>query len=280
MKVDPKSVLLANSAWFVLIGGVGLGFLTDKMMDGYAVDLKGFTPRETFIHQMLARAFGLHMGFVGMIPLFTMAAAKPQTLKNLCFAMGVAHVVSILSFFAHHHAFWIEKGMRGWELNNGIALLLAIASFAGADFSMPSCRLADVAWGPLEMFLAATALMWGPPVYFFPDKVLETYHLSTDSVAGALHRDVVLFLGCTHMLCPIACFALLASKDAGAKRKLVQLYSIFMGMSLGCVAGLLAASGPMEIDQGPLLFNALVWVVGLFCCCRAAEASEPKQLVK
>jgi len=280
MKVDPKSVLLANSAWFVLIGGVGLGFLTDKMMDGYAVDLKGFTPRETFIHQLLMRITGLHMGFLGMIPLFSMAAAKPQTLKNLCFAMGVVNVMTILNHFARNHAFLIEKGVKGQEFNNGVSLLLAIASFAGADFAMPSCRLADVAWGPVEMFIAVTALMWGPSCYFFPGKVMEAYKLSTDGVAGEWMTCSAAFLGFVIILVAMVCFVLFASKDAGATRKFVQLNSMYMGVSLGFVAGELAACGPMEIDQGPLLFNALVWVVGLFCCCRAAEASEPKQLVK
>lgn len=275
MGVDSKNVLLANGAWYVLLGG-GFALLQDKMLDGYGVDIStSMSAREQFIHGAIGRCSGIIMSFMGFIPLFVMAKAKPQTLKNLCFAFGIVQAVSVADLYVRHYGFLAEQGVNMTSVNVQCALqaLLAVASFAGADFGMPSCKLSDLTWGYLEFFTALTSLMWGPPCYFFPSKVLDAYQIES---GNAWITISAMYIGLFNMLSCLVSFTLLASKDGSAKAKFVQAFCMVWAVQLGANIIQLNCVKPFKLDQGATLFNAVISGVGLFCGCRAADKYSNK----
>jgi len=271
MGMDSKNVLLINSAYLLLLG-LGMTLWTDKMCEGYGIDLSSvLSTREHWILGNLYKTTSLLQCFVGMVPVFVMAKAKAQTLKNLCFAAGILHVLNLADFFLRHKAFLDEQGVQNVNAQVVLMVILAVLCFSGADFSKPSCKLADITWGPLEIYMVLCVLMWGISCFFTPGKVLQAYKVPADN-DWILHA--AMWLGYNNIAIFVVEFAVLSSKDAEAKAKLVQLWSMFWACMIGSVVTYLNSATTMELDQGSMIFNAFFLLVGLFCACRAADQAD------
>lgn len=223
------------------------------------------------MHEFLIKGFGLSLGLLGMIPLFTVATAKAETLKNLCFATGLVHLAFIGHYLARYRAFSIDHGVPASGLDAKLALTLVSAAlcFAGAGFSPPTCARRNVAWGALEVYVLATALLWGSSLYLTTDAVVATHGFDAESPAIPWVASATKLNGLALLVSPMVFFAVLASKDEAARRKFAQLYGIYSGLQLGVTATVLGACGSLGIDTAGFYVNGVIFAAGLYSACKA-----------
>jgi hypothetical protein len=266
--LSPKIVLLANSAVYVAFG-LACSFFTERLLGYVGVTMAPWVSRkERLIFQLGIQSTGIIACFTSLLPISMMGTVKNETLKNMCFAMGVGNVLVL-----------IEICRRGIFVANVLPAALVVAalaacSFAASGFRKPSCKLSAIKWEPLEIYQAVMVLAFGPLTCLVP-KIIAKPFLNLAQVTASsdmlqLITYTIVGIGIFKIFEGLVEYAALSSDDGEARKNFVRMASIFYGVQLGFDILLLLASRVVGLSQQFGFSSAVLAGIGVACAYRAA----------
>lgn len=263
----PKIAILANSAVYVAFG-LACSFFTERMLGYVGVTMAPWISlKERLIFQLGVQEIGIIACFTSLLPISMMGTVKKETLKNMCFAMGVANVLVL-----------IEVYRRGLFVANVlvevcVVAALAACSFAASGMRKPSCKLSAIKWEPLVIYQAVMVLAFGPLTYLFPKTMAKPFlnliQVSASSDMLQLITYTIVVIGIFKIIEGLVEYVAVSSDDGEARKKFVRMASTFYGVQLGFDILLLLASRLVGLSQQFGFSSAVIAGIGVACAHRA-----------